>query len=72
MPKLKTILIYDAIQWPKSSLKAYVFQGERAQWYFQIKARNGEIIAQSEGYKQQAMAIKTAKKFNIKIYEVIN
>lgn len=27
-----------------------VFQGEDGQWYWRAKARNGEIVATSEGY----------------------
>jgi len=31
------------------------------EWRFRIRARNGEIIAQSEGYKAKADAIDTAR-----------
>ena len=34
-----------------------LFQGEAdGKWYFRLKARNGEIIAQSEGYETIAGA----------------
>jgi uncharacterized protein YegP (UPF0339 family) len=31
------------------------------QWYFRIVAANNRIVAQSEGYKRKASAIKTAE-----------
>jgi uncharacterized protein len=31
------------------------------QWYFRITARNGEIVAQSEGYTRKEDAIRGAK-----------
>lgn len=31
----------------------------RRQWYFRIKAANGEIIAQSEGYTRKESALTT-------------
>lgn len=44
------------------------------QWYFHIKSANGQIIAQSEGYKRRASCANTVRmldefafgKFNIK------
>jgi len=27
------------------------FKGKRGQWYFRVRAANGKIVAQSEGYK---------------------
>jgi uncharacterized protein YegP (UPF0339 family) len=47
-------------------MKIYIFE-RFAGWYFHIKAKNGKIIAQSEGYKKRAGAIKTAKLFNLDI-----
>lgn len=38
-----------------------LFQGTNAQWYFHIRARNHKIIAQSEGYKTRASALKTIR-----------
>jgi uncharacterized protein YegP (UPF0339 family) len=31
------------------------------QWYFRVKARNGETIAQSEGYRNRADCRQTAQ-----------
>lgn len=36
------------------------FSGE---YFFRLVARNGKIVAQSEGYKRKASAIKTIKRF---------
>lgn len=36
----------------------YTLRGKR--WYFRVKAKNGEIIATSEGYHNLADARKTA------------
>lgn len=33
------------------------------EWYFNIRARNNQIIAQSEGYTRRASALKTAQLF---------
>lgn len=30
-------------------------------WYFHIQASNGKVIAQSEGYKQRASAVKACE-----------
>lgn len=35
-----------------------VFQGEDQQWYFRIKAKNGLVVAASEGYKDKRNAEK--------------
>jgi len=38
-------------------VKIEVYEDERAEWRFRVKAKNGKIIAQGEGYttKQHAM-----------------
>lgn len=42
-----------------SEVKAVnVFMGEDAQWYWNVKARNGRIVAQSEGYRTKQGAVK--------------
>ena len=43
-------------------MKIEVFKGHNKEWFFRLVARNGRKIAQSEGYKQRAHAIKTAKR----------
>jgi uncharacterized protein YegP (UPF0339 family) len=48
-------------------MKIYIFQTP-AGWYFHIRGRNGRIVAQSEGYKKRAGAVKTAKLFNLPIF----
>ncbi len=43
--------------------KFKVFQsGTDSQWYWHLVAPNGEIIAQSEGYKQKQSALDTIEK----------
>jgi len=36
-----------------------IFKGKNGQYYFRLKAANGEIVAQSEGYKQKQSAVNT-------------
>lgn len=53
-------------------MKIQVFKSPvNRQWYFHLKARNGKLIAQSEGYHKKASAIKTAKRllfsFSVKV-----
>ena len=36
--------------------KLHVFQGHNGQWSWRAKARNGEIISQSEGYSRRDSA----------------
>jgi uncharacterized protein YegP (UPF0339 family) len=50
-------------------MKIQIFRSglSAANWYFRILAKNGKIIAQSEGYKSRKGAIKTAKLFNFEI-----
>lgn len=38
-----------------------VYKGADKQWYWHVKAKNGEIIAQSEGYKTKQAAQKGIK-----------
>lgn len=35
-----------------------IFKGKRKQWYFRLRAGNGKIILQSEGYVQKRNAYK--------------
>lgn len=37
--------------------KFHVFQGSNSQYYFHLKAANGEVILQSEGYIQRSGCI---------------
>lgn len=37
------------MRWPKFE----IFRGKNDQFYFRLKAPNGKIIAQSEGYKSK-------------------
>ena len=38
--------------------KFELFQGADEQWYFNLKANNGKVIAQSEGYRRRTGALK--------------
>lgn len=38
-----------------------VFEGKDNQWYYRVKANNGEVLASSEGYSVQASAYKGAE-----------
>jgi uncharacterized protein YegP (UPF0339 family) len=43
--------------------KIHIFKSpENGQWYLHIKARNGEIVLQSEGYKSHQSALKLANR----------
>jgi uncharacterized protein len=42
-------------------MKIIVFQDGRGEWRFRVVARNHRIIAQSEGYKRKASALKTIR-----------
>lgn len=58
-------------------MKIHIFLGRAKQFYFRIKARNGQIIAASEGYasKQNALlAIRSIQKNapSAKIIDEIN
>jgi len=50
-------------------MKAEVYKGKDG-WRFRIRAVNGEIVAQSEGYQNKADAISTALKFGIEVEEI--
>lgn len=39
-------------------MKFEIFRGKGRQWYAHLKARNGEIIAASEGYQRSNGAMK--------------
>lgn len=39
-----------------------VFQGLAGEWYFNVHAKNGKIVLQSEGYIEKRSAVKTAKR----------
>ena len=41
------------------------------QWYFHIQARNGKIIAQSEGYKRRQSLYDTLKLLGTGCFQVI-
>lgn len=36
-----------------NELKFHVFRGANRDWYFHLRAGNGEIIAQGEGYRRK-------------------
>lgn len=38
--------------------KFEIFKAKNRQYYFRLKAKNGKIIAQSEGYMTKASALK--------------
>lgn len=40
-------------------MKIQFFKNKNKQWYFRIVARNGKIVAQSEGYKTKQGCLKT-------------
>lgn len=37
-----------------------IFQGKYRQWYWRLKARNNQIVAQSEGYTRKHGAYRAA------------
>lgn len=37
-----------------------IFQGRNAQWYWRLKAKNNQIVAQSEGYTRKHGAFRAA------------
>lgn len=39
-----------------------LFQDRAGKWRYRVKARNGEIVAASEGYTRKASAKRAAKK----------
>lgn len=42
-------------------LKIEIYQSTDGQWRFRIRSRNGQIVAQSEGYQHRKSALKTAQ-----------
>lgn len=42
----------------KHTKPVQVFKATNKQWYFHVRAKNGEIICQSEGYKNKRDAYK--------------
>jgi uncharacterized protein YegP (UPF0339 family) len=46
-------------------MKIRYWKAYNKQWWFHVVAANGEIIAQSEGYKNKRDCIKTIKLFNL-------
>lgn len=54
-------------------IKLIVWQSLRdAQWYWQMKSKNGRIIADgAEGYSKKSGAIKAVKKIMCNEYELI-
>ena len=43
-------------------MKIRVFQGNDGQWYWSLKARNGQVMAQSEGYTRRQGAMRAAER----------
>ena len=44
--------------------KIEIFEGKKGLFYFRVKAGNGEIIAQSEGYTRRSSAEYTAMRLD--------
>lgn len=42
-------------------MKIIIWKGVAGLWYFHIKAKNGEIVASSEGYKRKSSCLKTVE-----------
>lgn len=42
----------------KTKARFELFKGKDKKWFFRLKATNGKIIAQSEGYNRRASALK--------------
>ena len=40
-------------------------------WYWHLRARNGEIMCQSEGYRRKSGAINAAEKFKINVAQAV-
>lgn len=45
-------------------MKITVFKGKDSQWYWNLKARNGQVMAQSEGYTKKANAERAADRMD--------
>lgn len=41
------------------------------QWYFRVKATNGETIAHSEGYKNRGDCISTAQTLRARLFDAV-
>ena len=50
-------------------MKIQFFKNKNKQWYFRIVARNGKIVAQSEGYKTKQGCLKTIDILQDKLWE---
>ena len=46
-------------------MKIKYWKAANRQWWFHVVAANGEIVAQSEGYKRKKDCIDTIKLFNM-------
>jgi len=53
----------------KLSIELYKSQTD-GQWRFRIRSRNGQIVAQSEGYVQRKSALKTAQTLAAAVYTI--
>lgn len=52
----------------KRTAKFTVFEGADRQWYWRLSSANGQIVAQSEGYRRQSGAtagVRAAKRLTI-------
>lgn len=67
---MKAKLIFTPKEAKLSDLEGEIFKGKDKQWYFRIKAANGEPTSHSEGVKNKKDCIKTLKLYNIPIYEI--
>lgn len=46
---------------PRPRYKGELFQSLNGEWRFRLKAANGEIVAQSEGYTRKESALDTLR-----------
>ena len=54
-------------------MKAEIFKSEEnSKWYFHIVARNGKIVAQSQGYKSKKGALKGVRALHIEALKSFN
>jgi len=51
-------------------LTIQIYQSTDGQWRFRIRSRNGQIVAQSEGYVQRKSALKTAQTLAVAEYSI--
>jgi len=54
----------------QKKLTIQIYQSTDGQWRFRIRSRNGQIVAQSEGYKQRKSALKTAQTLAAAVYTI--